>query len=292
MDDDALFLAVLDGGSFRSAAKVAGLDPSRVSRRIASLEDRIGVKLLNRTTRATAATEAGSRYAEGIRRLAASRAALLAEVTGGQDVPKGRLRVAAPVDFGARYVAPVLSRMSADYPELHVDLRLGSGFADLLAEGVDVAIRIGQLADSNLIARRIGVSRRVLVGSPDLAASVKTPADLERLQALSYRHGLTDFRAQFTWHGEDYDIRIPCRMGVNSMTAIRLMALEGRGVHLGPEWAFADDILEGRLRNVLQDAEFKGFPISAVWSPTPYQPAASRMFVANITEALKGLSMV
>jgi DNA-binding transcriptional LysR family regulator len=133
MDDDALFLAVIDGGSFRSAAAASGLDPSRVSRRIAALEARLGVKLLNRATRASSATEAGARYAEGVRRLRDTRAALLAEVTGGQDVPRGRLRIVAPVDFGARFVAPVLSRMSADHPELTIDLRLGSRFTDLLA---------------------------------------------------------------------------------------------------------------------------------------------------------------
>lgn len=286
MTDDELFLAVVDGGSFRSAAQVAGLDPSRISRRIAALEAQLGVKLLNRTTRATAATEAGTRYAEGVRRLIDARIALLAEVTGGQDAPKGRLRVAAPTDFGARYVAPVLTEMSETHPELSVDLRLGSGFTDLLAEGIDVAIRIGKLADSALMARRIGMSHRVLVAAPDLAAKVLSPEDLNQISIVSYRTGMTEMRSNFEWEGMRQELRMPCRYAVNSMTAVREAVLAGRGAHLGPLWAFRDDLKEGRVVELLAKARFEGFPIHAVWSPTPFQPAASRDFVALMSKTL------
>ncbi len=292
MDDDALFLAVIDGGSFRAAAAASGLDPSRVSRRISALEDRLGVKLLNRTTRASSATEAGSRYAEGVRRLTDARAALLAEVTGGQDVPSGRLRVTAPTDFGARFIAPVLSEMSRAFPDLSVDLRLGSGHADLLAEGIDVAIRIGRLSDSSLTARRIGVSRRVLVAIFELAARVATPDDLARIGVISYRSGISEMRATLEMDGAEHELRMPCRICVNSMMAVRDMVLAGRGTHLGPEWAFADDLREGRVVPVLPGARFASFPIHAVWSPTPFQPAASRVFVERAVSALRqaGLS--
>lgn len=291
MDDDALFLAVVDGGSFRAAALTAGLDPSRVSRRIAALEARIGVKLLNRTTRASSVTEAGARYAEGIRRLADARAALLADVTGGQDIPSGRLRVTAPVDFGARYVAPVLAGMAAQYSDLVVDLRLGSGFADLQAEGIDVAIRIGALADSALMARRVGVSRRVLVAAPDLAARVRAVEDLTEVEIVSYRPGVTERRFGFDLKGARHEIKMPSRIGVNSMAAVRALVLEGRGAHLGPEWAYAEDLAQGRLVHLLPGAAFEGFPIHALWSPTPFQPAAPRVFVAEMIEALRGAGM-
>ncbi len=291
MDDDTLFLAVIDGGSFRAAANASGLDPSRVSRRIAALEDRLGVKLLNRTTRASSPTEAGSRYAEGVRRLAEARAALLADVTGGQDAPRGRLRVAAPVDFGARFVAPVLSELSAQHPDLSVDLRLGSGFADLLAEGIDVAIRIGTLADSGLTARRIGLSRRVLVATPDLAADIRRPDDLRKLPHVSYRPGLAEVAISFQLGDNTHRIPQPSRFGVNSMSAVRAMVLAGQGAHLGPEWAFADDIAAGRLVRLLPEARFDAFPIRAVWSPTPFQPAAPRAFVAAMGDALRAASL-
>lgn len=286
MTDDDLFLAVVDGGSFRSAAKVAGLDPSRVSRRIAALEAQLSVKLLNRTTRASAPTDAGKRYAEGVRRLNDARAALLAEVTGGQDLPKGRLRVAAPTDFGARYVAPVLTQMSEAHPELSVDLRLGSGFADLQAEGIDVAIRIGQLADSTLRAKRIGTSHRVLVAAPQLAAKVLSPEDLSQISVVSYRTGTTEMRSSFEWEGIRQEFRMPCRFAVNSMAAVREAVLAGRGAHLGPLWAFRDDLREGRVMNLLAKARFEGFPIHAIWSSTPFQPAASREFIALMAKKL------
>jgi len=286
MNDDELFLAVVDGGSFRSAATFAGLDPSRVSRRIAALEAELGVKLLNRTTRACAPTEAGTRYAEGVRRLSEARATLLADVTGGQDIPKGRLRVAAPTDFGARFVAPVLTQMSEAYPDLSVDLRLGSGFADLLAEGIDVAIRIGRLADSALMARRIGTSHRVLVAAPEIAALVQSPDDLSQVSIVSYRTGLTEMRSSFEWNGMQHDLRMPCRYAVNSMTAVREAVLAGRGAHLGPLWAFRDDLKNRYVVQLLPKARFEPFPIHAIWSPTPYQPAASRIFVSMMAEKL------
>lgn len=286
MDDDELFLAVVDGSSFRSAAQVAGLDPSRVSRRLAALEAQLGVKLLNRTTRACAPTEAGRRYAEGVRRLVEARAALLAEVTGGQDAPKGRLRIAAPTDFGARFVAPVLTEMSEAYAGLSVDLKLGSGFADLLAEGIDVAIRIGTLGDSALKARRIGTSHRVLVATPDVAANVFSPEDLSEINIVSYRTGRTEMRSSFEWEGMRQELRMPCRYAVNSMAAVREAVLAGRGAHLGPLWAFRNDLREGSVVELLAKARFDGFPIHAIWSPTPFQPAASREFIALMAKKL------
>lgn len=286
MNDDELFLAVVDGGSFRSAAQAAGLDPSRVSRRIAALEEQLGVKLLNRTTRASAPTEAGTRYAEGVRRLNEARAALLAEVTGGQDVPKGRLRVAAPTDFGARFVAPVLTEMSEAYADLSVDLRLGAGFADLLAEGIDVAIRIGTLADSALMARRIGTSHRVLVAAPSVAQHVLSPEDLGQVSIVSYRTGMTEMRTGYEWEGMRQELRMPCRYAVNSMAAVREAVLAGCGAHLGPLWAFRDDLEEGRVVELLAKARFEPFPIHAIWSPTPYQPAAPRTFISMMAQSL------
>ncbi|MEO1774012.1 MAG: LysR family transcriptional regulator [Pseudomonadota bacterium] len=292
MDDDALFLAVIDGGSFRSAAVAAGLDPSRVSRRIAGLEAQLGVKLLNRTTRASSPTEAGARYADGIRRLAAARAALLADVIEGQDLPRGRLRVAAPTDFGARFVAPVLAEMSAAHPDLSVELRLGSQFADLLAEGIDVAIRIGRLTDSGLTARRIGASHRVLVGVPALAARISTPTDLEQIDVVSYRPGRAETVVDLELDGTRHEIRMPSRFGVNSMSAVRAMVLDGHGAHFGPAWAYADDLRKGRLVPLLPGASHAAFPIHAIWSPTPFQPAAPRAFVNAMVPALRhaGLS--
>ncbi len=286
MDDDALFLAVIDGGSFRSAAQAAGLDPSRVSRRISALEGRLGVKLLNRTTRASAPTEAGARYADGVRRLAEARAALLAEVTGGRDVPQGRLRVAAPVDFGARFVAPVASALTDAHPDLTVELRLGSGFADLQAQGIDVAIRIGRLADSALTARRIGQSRRVFVAAPEIAARIRAPGDLQGLEIVSYVPGLTEVPVRFDLGGTRHEATLPSRVGVNSMSAVRAMVLEGRGAHLGPDWAFAEDLAAGRLAAILPEAAYAAFPIHAVWPPTPFRPAAQRVFVDWMAEAL------
>ena len=291
MDDDTLFLAVIDSGSFRAAAQAVGLDPSRISRRIAAMEARLGIRLIDRTTRASRPTEAGAQYAEGLRRLAGARAALLAEITGGRDAPRGRLRVTAPVDFGARWVAPVLSKMSAEHPELSVDLRLGSGFADLLAEGIDVAVRIGQLPDSTLIARRIGLSHRVLVATPDVASGVSTDTLCQVLH-VGYLPGQVERAMTFELDGVEHRIVQPVRFAVNSMSAVRALVLAGQGAHLGPRWAFEEDLAAGRVVELLPEVGFTPLPIHAVWQPTPFQPAAPRAFVAAMADALtrSGLS--
>ena len=165
-DLDRLFLRVVETGSLKAAAQERRLNPSIVSRRIVTLEERLGAKLLTRSTRRSAPTEAGARYYEGVRRLLEEQSALEAEVGGQQDTPRGTLKIASAAEFGTRFVAPVAMDMQREYPELSVALTLGSGFSDLVAEGIDVAIRIGQLPDSSLVARRIGAIARVMVAAP------------------------------------------------------------------------------------------------------------------------------
>lgn len=142
------------------------------------------------------------------------------------------------------------------------------------------------------MARKIGLSHRVLVATPDLAARVSGPRDLEQIESVSYRTGMTEWRMSFQWNGRRREVRIPCRLGVNSMTAVRMMVLDGRGAHLGREWAFADDIAAGQLVRLLPEAEFDAFPIHAVWSPTPFQPAAPRTFVDEIAKSLRSAGLV
>ena len=281
--DERLFLRVVEAGSLKAAAEQLGTDPSTVSRRLASLEARLGVKLLQRSTRRSSPTDAGARYFEGLRQLVDQQEALEAEISGTVDTPRGRLRVTAPVDFGARFVVPVLEELQRQAPELEVELMLGSGFYDLVEQGIDVAIRIGRLRDSTLIARKLGMVPRVLVAAPEYLERrgvPRVPADLEAHDFIFYARGNADSPLELVGpDGETATVLVRGRFTVNSVSGICALVEAGRGLHLGPLWAFDDAIAAGRLQALLPDYSLRAYPLQAVYPPSPYVPAKSRAFI-------------
>ena len=288
--NEQLFVRVVEAGSLKAAAEQIGSDPSAVSRRIAALEARLGVKLLQRSTRRSSPTEAGQRFYDGLRRILEEQAALEADVAGLVDRPTGRLGVAAPVDFGARFVAPVLATLQDEAPGLTIDLRLGSAFADLVEQGLDVAIRIGRLPDSSLIARRLGFVPRVLVGSPSYlrrSDRIVTATDLQRHDFILYRPG--DRRSDITLErdGVSETVTVYGHFTANSVTAIRALVVAGRGLHLGPVWAFEDELRAGDVVPVLPDWSLPAYPVHALYAPTAYVPAKIRRFIDLTAEAFR-----
>lgn len=282
----SLFVRVVETGSIKAAAAEIGADPSSVSRRIAALEARVGATLLHRSTRRSRPTEAGSTYYEGIRRLADEQAALEAQIAGLSDTPAGLLRVTAPVDFGARFVAPVLGQMIEAFPALTVDLQLGARFMDLREAGIDVAIRIGALPDSALIGRRLGSVPRVLVGSPGYIGArgvPKTLADLADHDFVFYRPapGPLEIRA-----GSER-VTVRGRIAVNGISAVTDLLRDGRGLHLGPVWAFEDDLAAGHLVAVLEMVEWEALPLNAVFLPARFQPAKIRRFIEAMRSRIR-----
>jgi DNA-binding transcriptional LysR family regulator len=282
---EKMFLRVIEAGSLKAAAEQLNTDPSSVSRKIAALEGRLGVKLIERSTRRSAPTEAGSRYYEGLSRLFAEQQALEAQVTGAAETPTGRLRVAAPVDFGALFVAPILRDLQRAHPALEVQLMLGSSFADLAEQGIDVAVRIGRLPDSSLIARRLGSVPRVLAASPDYVAlrgAPQTPEELGEHDFVFYTPAST--RKPITLIGPDgpQQVETNGRFTVNSVTAIRNLVLDGMGIHLGPRWALRDALESGALVRLLPDYEPEAFPLHALYRSTAFVPAKIRAFVDRL----------
>ena len=290
MDDARLYLRVLDAGSLKAAAAQVGMDPSTVTRRMAALEDRLGVRLLHRSTRRTTPTDAGARYAEGLRRLLEQQDALEAELGGLATVPQGRLRITAPLDFGARFVVPVVAALQDQAPDLEVELELGHSFVSLTEQGIDVAIRVGRLADAALVARRLGAVPRVLVASPDYLArhgSPRRPEDLVDHRFVFYRRENQVARLELV--GKDGPVSVPMsgRLYVNSVSAIVDLVAQGRGLHLGPRWAFYAALAAGAVVEVLPAYQTPAYPLHALYAPTPYVPAKIRLFLDAMAAAVR-----
>ncbi len=277
-----LFLRVVETGSLKAAAAEAKTDPSSVTRRIAKLEERLGAKLLIRSTRRSRPTEAGQAYYDGVRRIVAEQAALEAEIAGLTEAPRGLLRVTAPVDFGARFVTPVVDRLLSEHPDLSIELNLGSAFADLREANVDVAVRIGTLSDSALIARRFGEVPRAIVVAPSYFERYdppERPEDLARHPFVFYRPA-PEMKLHLVRGEEQVSIAVGLsRVAVNSMAAVRELIFSGQGMALSPLWACEDALADGRVVRVLEDWQSPAFPLHSVFLPGPFRPAKLRVFL-------------
>jgi len=280
---ERLFLDVLDAGSLKAVAARHHTHPSTVSRRISSLEERLGVQLLRRSTRATTPTDAGQRYADIMRRLIAEQDAMEAQLSGRAQTPEGLLTVAAPVDFGATFVAPVAAELMRTHEDLDIDLVLGSHFVNLAESGVDVAVRVGALSDSSLIARRLGAVPRVIVASPDYLARRGAPTSPDALvehDFIGYRRSPN--APSITFLDDDrspWRTPITYRTRANSVRAISVLLEAGVGMALGPMWAYHEQIAAGRLVRVLPDHRLEAYPLHALYVQTSYLPAKTRAFL-------------
>ena len=290
---ETLFVQVVKAGSFKRAAEQLNLEPSSLSRKVAALEDRLKVKLLHRSTRHTRPTELGQRYFEGLCKIIDEQAALEEGISSRVELLSGSFRVSAPIDFGVEFVVPAIRRLQQDAPGLVVDITLGSGFVDLLEQGIDVAIRIGELADSNLIARKLGEVGRVLVASPEYVKSHGMPESPEDLSGHNFiLYSQTQARSDIEFSD---DLRIPhsrirSSITVNSVRAIRELVRDGVGIHLGPKWAFQDDMGSSRVMCLLPDYSLKAFPVHAVYPARSYLPRKTKLFIQYVSELLSNLN--
>lgn len=290
-DPDHIFIRAVEAGSLRAVALELGVDPSSISRKVSALEHRLQVKLLRRSTKRSEPTEAGLRYYEGIRRLLDERATLEAEISGLLEEPRGRLRIGAPVDFGARFVAPVVAGLLAEYSELDVELVLGSGFDDLTEAGLDAVVRIGNLSDSSLIAKRVGKVPRVALGSRaylEQHGTPSAPADLASHPFVFYQGGQRRGELVFAKAGKQARVEITGRSAANSVSAIRQLVLGGAGLHFGPVWAFENELASGELVALLPKWSCVSYPIHVVWLPTEYLPAKVRLFAERFAKFVEG----
>ena len=286
--NEQIFIRVVEAGSLKAAAEQLGSDPSTISRKLTSLEDRLGVRLIKRSTRKSSPTEAGTKFYEGIRRLRDEQSALEASITGESDKPRGLLRVTAPLDFGARFIVPALHTMMMESDDLKVELILGSAHEDIEARDIDVAIRIGKLPDSSLICRRLGNVPRVMVASPDYLARrglPKSPSDLSSHDFIFYSQRQERQPVEFeTPKGRTVNIEVSGRFTVNSVSALCELVRNGVGLHVGPKWAFEEGIHSGEFVQVLPNYPLQSYPLHALYGSAAFIPAKIRTFIDQLVE--------
>jgi DNA-binding transcriptional LysR family regulator len=249
------FARVVDHGGFTDAARKMGLSKSAVSKHVSALEARLGVRLLNRTTRRVSPTEVGLAYYDRARAVLAEAEAADSMVTAMQATPKGSLRVSAPVSFGVAQVAPAVAKFLCAYTEVDVNMELDDRFVELVAEGFDVAIRIGVLADSSLKARKLAATRTVIAASPGYIAEAGMPRSVDDLSQHRLLHYSQLSSGNF-WRlrgpgGEERQIRVGGRLTVNNGEALMRAAEAGLGVAQIPSFMLGDALERGRLVEVL-----------------------------------------
>jgi DNA-binding transcriptional LysR family regulator len=281
------FVAVADLKGFAPAARKLRLSPSAVTRLIAALEERLGARLLQRTTRSVALTDAGTRYLERARRILADveEAELAAE--GERTRPSGRLVVSAPVGFGRLHVSPVMAAYLQRYSEVSAELRLEDRLVNLVEDGVDLAVRIGILADSSLVARHVGEMRRIVVAAPDYLkrhGEPKTPAVIAGHQTIQFGGGAAAGEWRFVEEGRDIRLNVTPRFASNSADAAVQYAEQGGGLTRVLAYQAADAIRRGSLKIVLQKFEQPPLPIHIVYPTSRLLSAKVRAFIDLVTE--------
>jgi len=281
------FVTVCETESLTKAARRLGLSPSVMSRQIAALEARLGTRLFHRTTRSLSLTDAGARYLEQARRILSDLDEAERVAQSERSAPSGRLSVTAPLIFGRLHVAPLLARFVRQYPKVSVELSLSDRFVNVVEEGHDLAIRIGHLPDSQLVARRFGETRRCVVASPAYLAKAGTPRhprDLASFDVIAF----TPLSPPLDWHfveaGEDLRIRAEPRFITNSGDTAISLALDDGGIARVLYYQVREPIREGRLVEVLAPFAPEPLPIYAVYSSARLLSAKVRAFIELIAE--------
>ena len=283
LTDIAVFVHVVDTGSFTGAAEKLDLSKAVVSKYVTRLENKLGARLLNRTTRRLSLTEVGrvfyERSQQGLRQIEEAED----EVNLLQSEPRGVLKLNSPMSFGILHVAPALQDFLSNYPQLSVDISLDDRRVDLVEEGFDLAIRIGELPDSSLVARRLGPCRHVVCGAPDYFKQhgvPKTPKDLREHNAITYQYQ----DSPREWHfisPKGAAVRVPVSGSIqmNNSLGLREALLRGAGITLTPSFVVGEDITAGRLRAVLTDYKAREVSIYAIYPERRHLSPKVRAFV-------------
>jgi DNA-binding transcriptional LysR family regulator len=278
----SVFVKVVEGSSFAAAARHFGLSPAMVSKHIVSLEERLGARLLNRTTRQVSPTEIGREFYERSTRILADLDEAEQAASALQATPKGLLRLNGPLSFGIRHLAPAIIDYLAACPEAAIDVTLSDRVVDLVDEGFDLAIRIARLADSSLIARRITPCRIVACAAPAYLkkhGAPRRPADLTAHNCLGYSYAALRNEWRFTGPDGAESVRIAGRLNANNGDVLRLAALRGEGIVIQPTFLIGDDLASGELVSILPGFVPDELVIQAVYPHSRHLSVKVRSFI-------------
>jgi len=289
-----VFVKVVETGSFSAAAQRLALSRSVVSKYVTRLENRLGARLLNRTTRRLSLTEAGrvlyDRSLQGLSEIAEAEA----EVLHLQGAPRGTLRINTPMSFGVLHIAPVLPDFLAVYPDLSVDMNLNDQKMDLIEEGFDLAIRISDLPDSSLVARRLGPCRHVVCATPEYFkryGKPRTPEDLRKHNIITYRYQDSANEWRFlSPEGKYILVPVSGSIQMNNSLALRESLLQGSGITLTPTFVVGADIRAGKLQSILNNYRTLEASIYVIYPQRRYLSPKVRVFVDFMIERMSDAS--
>jgi DNA-binding transcriptional LysR family regulator len=287
ISDMAVFARVIVAGSFSAAARELNLSPAVVSKRIARLEERLDVQLLNRTTRELQATEEGAAYYEHCSRILAEIEEAEAAITEGRVRPHGTLKITASASFGRQHIAPAITDFTKRYPEIHIRLNLTDSMIDLVKEGMDLAIRIGELKDSSLIARKLATNHRVVCASPEYLkryGEPKTPLDLQHHDCIVLSYPGSQQNDWFEPVRGQPTVRVSGTLECDNGETIKAWVRAGLGVALKSTWDVGDDLRTGRLKAILTRYPVHRAGIYVLYPPSRHLPVRVRIFIDFLVE--------
>lgn len=283
------FVRVVQIGSFSAAAREQNTSQATISKKVAALEAKLGGKLLTRSSRDLSLTEAGAEYYEKCVAIIGELDEAEARVRSQVASPQGVIRIAAPVVFGRLFIAPVLAEFLSHYPEIKVDLALSDKHVDLIAEGIDVAVRARKLEDSSLVARHLFDNPMLLVAAPeylDQQGEPKEPAELKRHNCLVYSMLKTVNIWHFDHDDEDISVPVAGNCQCDNGDVILQLVLDGAGLAQLPVWMVAEHLKSGRLKQVMPDYVAKPLPFNAIYPQSRYVPLKVRCFVDFMKQKL------
>jgi len=279
------FAKVVELGSFAAAADKMGQARSVVTRQIAYLEQKYGVRLLNRTTRKLSMTDAGRAFYDRVRPILAEVTDLELSLQAEGQRPSGRLRVSAPVSFGILHLGPAIAEYLLRYPDVIIDLDLSDRVVDLVEDGFDVAVRIGPLLDSSLVARPLAPQQLRVCAAPAYLArhgTPKTPEDLKQHRCLHYAYASTGNEWHFEKDGVTHLVRVNAALRANNGDVLRTASLAGHGIILQPEFLVGDDIRAGRLVTLLADYAHTPISMYAIYPHRRFLSPKVRSFIEHL----------
>ena len=289
LDDRQVFVAVVRHGSFTAAARDLELTTAAVSRRVKALENRLGVRLLNRTTRRLSLTDAGQQYYEDMSRLLLELQQTEERIAGLASEPAGFLRITAPLSFGMRYLGELIASFHLRYPAIRIELTLDDTLQDIVSSGFDAAIRIGRLQDSALVARRLGAFRQLVCASPEYLArhgEPRIPQELVDHECLHYTNLESPHDWLFELDGKPLRVRTSGSFGANNGDVLCDAAVHGMGIVCLPEFIADRYLDDGRLVTLLGDyADKAPLEMFALYPTRSFMPAALKLFLQALSES-------